>query len=162
MPGDHLEIPNHVQEGPVPSERDQCDQGVHHRPHRFVLAAAGTRDKRSVFEVGETFHFENLESCGQVLNRARRLCRGVVREQLHEDRSWRGDWRVRYHGDGTEDPDLARASGRARGGDDEGRDQGSHRILHAHTEMFPGTGAPDRVVTLMLVGARLPGGVQCR
>ena len=46
-------------------------------------------------------------------------------------------------------------------GDDEVRDLGSHRILHAQTETCPGTEAPDGAVTLMLVGARLPLGDQC-
>ena len=41
-------------------------------------------------------------------------------------------------------------------GDDEVRDLGSHRILHAQTETRPGTEAPDGAVTLMLVGATTP------
>ena len=101
VPGDHLEVPIHGEEGPSLSESDGGDQAVHHGPYRFAVAAAGTLDERSVLEVGETFHLEDLESGEQMLNVERRSFRGTAREQFHEDRGRRGDRRVRHYG-GTE------------------------------------------------------------
>ncbi len=97
VPGDHLEVPIHGEEGPSLSESDGGDQAVHHGPYRFAVAAAGTLDERSVLEVGETFHLEDLESGEKVLNVERSPLRGTTGEQLHEDRGRRGDGHVRRH-----------------------------------------------------------------